>query len=143
MTTGIPAALAFSMVGHSAPGLGSVTAMALTRLLIASWISWACWVGSSLLEYFRVMLSLAAAADAPARMMSQNVSPAAAWVIMAIVYRGVLAWPALTPLAALAAASAALLPPVALHEASRTVRIMSSAALTSAFLVLSIWVTSG
>ena len=59
--------------------------MPLTLLLIASWISVACWVGSSSLEYFRVMLSLAAAAVAPARMMSQKVSPGAACVIMAIV----------------------------------------------------------
>ena len=56
-----------------------------TLLLIASSISCACWVGSSLFEYFRVMLSLAAAAIAPCLMMSQNVSPAAAWVITAIV----------------------------------------------------------
>ena len=46
MTTGIPAALAFWIVGHSACGSGSVTAMPSTWLLIASWISWACWVGS-------------------------------------------------------------------------------------------------
>ena len=68
-----------------AAGSGSVTAMPLTWLLIASWISWACWVGSSLLEYLSVMLSLAAAAVAPARMMSQKVSPGAACVIMATV----------------------------------------------------------
>jgi hypothetical protein len=37
------------------------------------------------LEYFSVMLSLAAAAIAPCRMMSQNVSPGSACVIMAIV----------------------------------------------------------
>jgi hypothetical protein len=91
MTTGMPAALAFLMLGHSAPGLGSVTAMPSTLLLIASSISWACWVGSSLLEYFSVMLSLAAAAIAPCRMMSQNVSPAAAWVIIATVKCFVLA----------------------------------------------------
>ena len=73
------------MVGHSAVGLGSVTAMPLTWLLIASVISWACWVGSGLAEYLSVTLSLAAAAVAPARMMSQNVSPGLAWVIIAIV----------------------------------------------------------
>jgi hypothetical protein len=56
-----------------------------TLLLIASSISWACLVGSSALEYFSVMLSLAAAAVAPDLMMSQNVSPAEAWVIIAIV----------------------------------------------------------
>jgi hypothetical protein len=38
-----------------------------------------------LLEYFSVTLSLAAAAVAPALMMSQKVSPGAACVIMAMV----------------------------------------------------------
>ena len=50
MTTGIPAATAFLIDGQIACGLGSVTAMPSTLLLIASWISVACWVGSSLLE---------------------------------------------------------------------------------------------
>ena len=63
MTTGMPAALAFWIVGQSAPGLGSVTARPSTLLLIASSISWDCLVGSSLLEYFSVMLSSAAAKD--------------------------------------------------------------------------------
>jgi hypothetical protein len=72
MTTGIPAALAFWICGHSAPGLGSVTAMPSTLLLIASSISWACLVGSGSLEYFSVMLSLAAAAVAPAPMIYQK-----------------------------------------------------------------------
>ncbi len=85
MTTGMPAAVAFLIVGHSAVGLGSVTAMPLTWLLIASVISWDCFVGSGSAEYFSVMLSLAAAAVAPARMRSQNVSPGSAWVIMATV----------------------------------------------------------
>ena len=85
MTTGIPAAFAFWMVGQMAAGAGSVTAMPLTLLLIASVISWACLVGSGSLEYLSVMLSLAAAAVAPARMMSQKVSPGAAWVIIATV----------------------------------------------------------
>ena len=85
MTTGIPAALACLTDGQMAAGAGSVTAMPLTLLLMASWISWACLVGSGSLEYLSVTLSLAAAAVAPARMMSQNVSPGAAWVIIAIV----------------------------------------------------------
>ena len=50
MTTGIPAALAFRIAGHSACGSGSVTAIPSTWLLISSWISWACCVGSWLLE---------------------------------------------------------------------------------------------
>src|SRR5262249_10364114 len=50
MTTGIPAATAFLIVGQMAAGAGSVTAMPLTLLLIASWISVACLVGSSSLE---------------------------------------------------------------------------------------------
>src|ERR1700750_239383 len=85
MTTGIPAATACLIVGHSAPGLGSVTAMPLTWLLIAAVISAACLVGSSLLEYLSVTLSLDAAAFAPLRILSQKVSPGEAWVIMAIV----------------------------------------------------------
>src|SRR5262249_60925236 len=50
MTTGIPAATAFLIVGQMAAGLGSVTAMPSTLLLIASWIRVACLVGSWLLE---------------------------------------------------------------------------------------------
>src|SRR5207245_10670390 len=85
MTTGIPADTACLIVGHSAPGLGSVTAMPLTWLLIALVISAACLVGSGSEEYLSVMLSLAAAAFAPLRILSQKVSPGAAWVIMATV----------------------------------------------------------
>ena len=50
MTTGMPAARAFWIVGHSAWGFGSVTAMPLTWALTASWIRAACLVGSSSLE---------------------------------------------------------------------------------------------
>src|SRR5712691_11561762 len=50
------------------------------------------------------MLSFAAAASAPLRTMSQNVSPGAAWVITATFMRGVVAWPAAGCAAAPAAA---------------------------------------
>ena len=50
MTTGIPAATAFLIVGQMAAGLGSVTAMPSTLLLIADWIRVACLVGSGSLE---------------------------------------------------------------------------------------------
>ena len=50
MTTGILASTAFLIVGHSACGSGSVTAIPSTWLLIASVISWACLVGSGSLE---------------------------------------------------------------------------------------------
>ncbi len=39
----------------------------------------------SLLEYLRSMPCVAAASLAPARILSQNVSPACSWVIIAIV----------------------------------------------------------
>src|SRR5260370_200633 len=78
------------------------------------------------------MLSLAAAAAAPALMMSQNVSPGEAWVIMAIVYRGVLAWPAAGPLDC----CAAFLPPLLLQAATTSRTAASIAAYTAGFLDL-------
>jgi hypothetical protein len=64
------------------------------------------------------MLSLAAAAWAPLRMRSQNVSPGDAWVIMATVIRGVFALPA----EAAAPSSSDFLPPELLEQpaANRT-----------------------
>ncbi|BBC29537.1 hypothetical protein SGFS_008310 [Streptomyces graminofaciens] len=65
------------------------------------------------------MLSLAAAAWAPLRMVSQNVSPGTAWVIIAMVMRGVVALPAETP----PALSSDFLPPELLEQpaSARTV----------------------
>src|ERR671937_3057992 len=93
-TTGIPAASAFFTAGSSAGGSGRVTAMPSTLLSMALWIrfAWLPDVGSD--EYLSVTLSFAEAALAPFRMMSQNVSPGAAWVTMANVMCGVFAVPA-------------------------------------------------
>src|SRR4051812_23846488 len=117
-TTGMPAAIAFFTTGIRAGGSGRVTAMPSTLLSMALWMrfAWFADVGSD--EYLRVTLSLAAAACAPLRMMSQNVSPGAAWVIMATVMLGVLALPAVIPVLL----SAAFLPPVLLQApaANRT-----------------------
>src|SRR3954464_4884002 len=93
----MPAAIAFLMVPARAPVFGSVTAMPSTFLSIAAWISWACLVASGSFEYCSSTLSLAAAASAPLRMMSQKVSPGAWWVIMATVILGVFATPAPPP----------------------------------------------
>ena len=80
--TGIPAATAFLMTSPMAPVLGSVTAMPSGFLSMAAWMSWACFVASGSLVYWKSTPSLAAAASAPLRMRSQNVSPGAWWVTM-------------------------------------------------------------
>src|ERR1035437_2065472 len=98
MLTGMPAATAFLISALRAPLLASVSAIPLTLLSIAAWMSWACFAASGSLEYWRLTLSFAAAAAAPLRMMSQKVSPGAAWVIIWMVIFGVLAVPALAAL---------------------------------------------
>src|SRR6266550_5686034 len=92
-TTGMPAAMAFFTTGAIAGGSGRVTAIPSTLLSMALWtrLAWLPDDGSD--EYLSVTLSLAEAASAPLRMMSQKVSPGAAWVTMAKVMRGVLALP--------------------------------------------------
>src|SRR6266581_5467760 len=112
-TTGMPAASAFLIAGISAGGSGMVTARPSTLLSMAAWIrlAWLPEDGSD--EYLRSMLSFAAAALAPFWMMSQNVSPGAAWVTMANVIRAVVALPACAP----APDCAAFLPPLLLHAA--------------------------
>src|SRR5919202_840812 len=92
-TTGMPACSAFLIAGIKAGGSGMVTASPSTLLSIADWIRLACLPESGSDEYLNVTLSLAAAAWAPLRMMSQNVSPGAPWVTMAMVMFGVLALP--------------------------------------------------
>src|SRR6266498_5272444 len=117
-TTGMPAAMAFLTAGASAGGSGRVTAMPSTLLSIALWIrlAWLPEDGSD--EYLRVTLSLAAAALAPFWMMSQNVSPGAPWVTMAMVRCGVLA---------VAVLSADFLPPLLEHAATRRITAASNA----------------
>src|SRR5664279_3829768 len=103
----MPAATAFLIAAPRAPVFGSVTAIPSTFLSMAAWTSWACFVASGSLEYWKSTLSFAEAASAPLRMMSQNVSPGAWCVIMAMVILGVLATPALPP----AEEAVACLPP--------------------------------
>src|SRR5512132_3046808 len=74
-TTGMPASTAFFTAGASVAGVGRVTAMPSTLASIALWIRVACLLASGSAEYWNLMLSLAAAAWAPLRMMSQKVSP--------------------------------------------------------------------
>ncbi len=81
----MPAATAFLMASPMAPVLGSVTAMPSGFLSMAAWMSWACLVASGSFVYWKSTPSLAAAASAPLRMRSQNVSPGAWWVTMMIV----------------------------------------------------------
>src|SRR3954453_18809703 len=139
-TTGMPAAMAFFTAGAMAGGSGSVTAMPSTLLSMAIWMSVACFPESGSEEYLKSTLSFAAAACAPLRMMSQNVSPGAPCVTIAIVIGGVSAFPAPTALAALCSAS---LPPVLLHAAAVSAT-RASAAVHFAFLHLAIcWVLSG
>src|SRR6266568_7074997 len=110
-TAGMPAAMAFFTAGPIAGGSGRVNAMPSTLLSMALWmrLAWLPELGSD--EYFSVTLSFAAAAFAPLRMMSQNVSPGAAWVIIANVMCGVFAVPAAIWLEA----CSAFLPPEPLH----------------------------
>src|SRR3954468_11354595 len=124
IVTGMPAAIAFLIVAPRAPVFGSVTAMPSTFLSIAAWISCACFDASASLEYCSFTLSFAEAASAPLRMMSQNVSPGAWWVIMATVICGVLALPALLA----AEASVAFLPPDDEQAASPVAATASTAA---------------
>src|SRR4029453_9616452 len=133
-TTGMPASIAFLIVGTSAGGSGMVTAMPSTLLSIADWIRGACLPESGSEEYFRVTLSLADADSAPLRMMSQKVSPGAAWVIMAIVIWGVLALPAEIP----ALLSAAFLPPELLQAPADTRRIVARATAPARLACLNI-----
>src|SRR3954469_16018771 len=107
-TTGMPAASAFLIAGSIAGGSGIVTAIPSTLESIADWIrlAWLPEDGSD--EYLNSTLSFPDAAVAPLRMMSQNVSPGAPCVTIAIVSFGVLALPAAAPPAA--PVSAALAP---------------------------------
>src|SRR5690348_13812085 len=75
-------------------------------------------------------LSLAAAASAPLRMVSQKVSPEGAWVTMAIVMRGVSALPADTA----APLSAAFFPPELLEQPARVRAAAAATATTGAIL---------
>ena len=122
-TTGMPASIAFRTAGAIAGGSGRVTAMASTLASIALWIRVACLPESGSDEYWNLTLSLAAAASAPLRMMSQKVSPGAPWVIMATVISGVFACPALAP----AAGASSCLPPVSLQAAAASISSASSA----------------
>src|SRR3954447_10633243 len=124
IVTGMPAAIAFLIVAPRAPVFGSVTAMPSTFLSIAAWISWACLDASGSLEYCSVTLSFADAASAPLRMMSQNVSPGAWWVVIAMVIWGVLALPAVPA----DEDSVACLPPDDEQAASPVPAIVSTAA---------------
>src|ERR671931_2437522 len=121
-TTGMPAAMAFCTVGPIAFGSGRVTAMPSTLLSMALWIRVACFPESGSEEYLSVTLSLAAAASAPLRMMSQKVSLGAPWVTMAMVMFGVLALPALADWAF----SSAFLPPELEQAAAARSRITTS-----------------
>src|SRR6266550_6628306 len=123
-TTGMPAAIAFFTAGSIAGGSGRVTAIPSTLLSMALWIRLAWLPDDGSDEYLSVTLSLPEAASAPFRMMSQNVSPGAAWVIMANVMCGVLALPALIWLEL----SSAFLPPELLQAAAASARAITAAA---------------
>ena len=88
-TTGIPASFAAAIESFSVSGDSSVTAMPSTLLSTAFWIRVASPGAVGSLEYLRSMLSLAAATCAPARTLSQNESPGASWVTIAMVNLGV------------------------------------------------------
>ncbi len=76
------------------------------------------------------MLSLAAAASAPLRTVSQKVSPGAWWVTRATVIRGVVALPA----EAFAAPSSDFLPPELLEQPARVRAAAAATATTGANL---------
>ncbi len=79
-TTGMPASAAFCTTGMTASAFDSVTARPETLLSIAFCTSVACSGPFSLFEYCRVIPCDLAASSAPARILSQNVSPACSWV---------------------------------------------------------------
>ena len=81
-TTGIPASAAFFATGITASALDRVTAIPETLASIAFCTSVACSGPFSLFEYCRVIPCDFAASCAPARILSQNVSPACSWVII-------------------------------------------------------------
>ena len=81
----MPAATAFCDTGITCAALDRVSAMPSTLESMAFCTSVAFSGPFWLLEYFRSMPCVAAASSAPARILSQNVSPACSWVIMAIV----------------------------------------------------------
>ena len=84
-TTGMPAATAFCDTGITCGAFERVSAMPSTLESMAFCTSVAFSGPFGLLEYFRSMPCVAAASLAPARILSQNVSPACSWVIIAIV----------------------------------------------------------
>src|SRR4051812_22477839 len=131
----MPAAIAFLMAAPSAPVFGSVTAMPSTFLSIAAWISCACLLASGSLEYCSSTLSFAEAASPPLRMMSQNVSPGAWWVVMATVIFGVFATPAL----AAEEVSVAFLPPDD-EQAERASAALSATAANATGFERFIWI---
>src|SRR6478752_4459226 len=140
-TVGIPAAVAAAIESFSVSGDRRVTAIPSTLLSTAFCrrVASPGAVGSA--EYFRSMLSFAAATVAPARILSQNESPAGAWVTIAIVNRGVSATAPPPPLAgapvpatAAAADSAAAFPPVELQAVSASAAATATAVSPRAFL---------
>src|ERR671926_465635 len=100
-------------------------------------MSWACFDASGSLEYCRVTLSFAAAASAPLRMMSQNVSPGDWCVIIAIVICGVFAFPAPAALVCVACR-----PPPDEQAATRTTPASATAGVPRLFERF-IWVPFG
>ena len=84
-TTGTPACTAFCATGPTASTCVRVTAIPSTLLSIAFCTSVACRVASGSLEYFSSTPVFLAACSAPARTLSQNVSPGASCVIIAMV----------------------------------------------------------
>src|SRR3954469_23433787 len=115
----MPAAIAFFTAGARAGGSGSVTAIPSTLESIADWIRLAWLPDDGSAEYLSSTLSLAAAAVAPLRMMSQKVSPGAPCVTIATVIFGVFALPAAAPPAV---PVSAFLPPELLQPAAATAR---------------------
>ena len=81
-TTGIPASAAFLVTGITASALDRVTAIPETLASIAFCTSVACSGPFSLFEYCKVIPCAFAASSAPARILSQKVSPACSWVII-------------------------------------------------------------
>ena len=84
-TTGMPASAAFFAAGITASALDSVTAMPSTLLSIAFCTSVACSGPFSVVRVLEVDAVRPAASSAPARILSQNVSPGCSWVIIAMV----------------------------------------------------------
>lgn len=125
----MPPSAAFLTFAFIASGFASVTAIPSTFWSIAVCTRFAWSAPSGAPVYWSSTLSLAAAASAPLRTRSQNVSPCLAWVMNAIFIRGVSATLPDDPLAF----SSSCLPPEELQAPSAATSTSAAPVATAFF----------